>query len=385
MLDLVHPRLSIALSAIAVLLTPISSLAQTQERESLTKPVFRVENQPANSHLIAVTATAPATPSLGKSNVVPATVQPAYADRTTQVAPTTAISQEEVEQQSGSVQTTTLPAKPQDIEKLAALENQNNSDTKPAVEKSEAKKTLDLATRDAKIALENIKKNIRDYQCDFIKRERIGGRLRSTEQIKLKVRNGRPATANCKCSHFSVYMKFLGPRDCKNREVLFADGQNNGKMLVREGGTRGRFMPSVWLSPEGTFATSSSRYPITQVGLQRLTERLIESAEANPCINNECKVKYINGAKVDGRVCSYLEVIRPTKKVNEPLGPNNIYLAQVFLDQELKLPIRYAAYDWPSAPGGKPRLVEEYTYRNIELNVGLCDKDFSSKNPKYKF
>ncbi|MEM7314888.1 MAG: DUF1571 domain-containing protein, partial [Planctomycetota bacterium] len=82
---------------------------------------------------------------------------------------------------------------------------------------------------------------------------------------------------------------------------------------------------------------------------------------------------------------SYLEVIRPERKPDEPLGPNNIYLAQVFLDEQMKLPIRYAAYDWPTTPGGKPRLVEEYTYRNIELNVGLCDQDFSSKNPKYKF
>ena len=35
---------------------------------------------------------------------------------------------------------------------------------------------------------------------------------------------------------FSVYMHFLGPSQVKGRKVLYVDGQNEGKMLVRNGG-----------------------------------------------------------------------------------------------------------------------------------------------------
>ena len=31
------------------------------------------------------------------------------------------------------------------------------------------------------------------------------------------------------------------------------------------------------------------------------------------------------------------------------------------------------------------QLLEEYTYTNIKINVGLTDADFDTKNPNYKF
>ncbi len=36
-------------------------------------------------------------------------------------------------------------------------------------------------------------------------------------------------------------------------------------------------------------------------------------------------------------------------------------------------------------PGGQPQLLEEYTYLNVKLNVGLTDADFDDKNPEYNF
>jgi hypothetical protein len=60
-------------------------------------------------------------------------------------------------------------------------------------------------------------------------------------------------------------------------------------------------------------------------------------------------------------------------------------LAQVFIDDELKLPVRYCAYLWPQTAGGEPELLEEYTYQNIKVNVGLTDADFDQANPKYSF
>ena len=56
-----------------------------------------------------------------------------------------------------------------------------------------------------------------------------------------------------------------------------------------------------------------------------------------------------------------------------------------FIDKELNIPVRYAAYDWPAAPGEEPPLMEEYVYVNVKLNVGLSDEDFDPANQAYKF
>ena len=34
-------------------------------------------------------------------------------------------------------------------------------------------------------------------------------------------------------------------------------------------------------------------------------------------------------------------------------------MARVFIDDKLRIPIRYAAWDWPRRQGGKPELIEE--------------------------
>ena len=60
-------------------------------------------------------------------------------------------------------------------------------------------------------------------------------------------------------------------------------------------------------------------------------------------------------------------------------------MARIYLDDQLNLPIRYEAYDWPDQPGDKPVLLEEYTYVNLKINQGLTDADFDVHNPQYGF
>ena len=61
------------------------------------------------------------------------------------------------------------------------------------------------------------------------------------------------------------------------------------------------------------------------------------------------------------------------------------YQVRVYIDQELGLPIRFEAYDWPDRPEAAPELVEEYTYTDLKLNVGLSDIDFDVSNADYAF
>jgi hypothetical protein len=57
----------------------------------------------------------------------------------------------------------------------------------------------------------------------------------------------------------------------------------------------------------------------------------------------------------------------------------------ISIDKELNLPIRFEAYDWPARPGHEPLLMEEYTYSNLRLNVGLKERDFDPNNTQYSY
>jgi hypothetical protein len=47
--------------------------------------------------------------------------------------------------------------------------------------------------------------------------------------------------------------------------------------------------------------------------------------------------------------------------------------------------LKYASYSWPLEEGGEPLLDEEYTYTELQLNVGLDDSDFDTEHPDYRF
>jgi hypothetical protein len=141
---------------------------------------------------------------------------------------------------------------------------------------------------------------------------------------------------------------------------------------------RGKF-GTMRFDPEGDIPMRGQHYPITEIGMVNLVRRLVEVAKEDVQYG-ECEVKYYNGAKINSRSCTVIEVIHPVSRKNF-----RFHLARVFVDDELKLPVRYEAYDWPEKPGGSPELIEEYTYLDVKLNNGFTDEDFSIDNPKYHY
>ncbi len=144
---------------------------------------------------------------------------------------------------------------------------------------------------------------------------------------------------------------------------------------------KGKF-GSVWLKPDGTLAMQGNRYPITEIGLETLVVRLIEKGNRDKQNGSpeECLVEFRKNAKINDRVCTMLQVSHP-----QPRDYYDFYIARIFIDDEYNVPVRYAAYSWPSRPGGGPELIEEYTYLNLKLNPGLTDQDFDYHNPEYNF
>ena len=234
---------------------------------------------------------------------------------------------------------------------------------------------LDRALSIAEDGLANIQNNIADYSAIMVKRERVNGKLGDREYMKVKIRNER--TIGGTKVPFSVYMNFLKPRACAGREVIWVKGQNDGKLLVHEGGIIG--FKTFHLDPTGILAMKGNRYPIYEAGLENLVVKLIEKATRDRNAG-DCIVNYREGASINKRSCSVIEVIHPEAK-----APFDFHKAQVYIDDEMNIPVRYAAYDWPASAGQPPQLMEEYTYVKVKLNVGLTDMDFDTRNPRYKF
>jgi hypothetical protein len=216
----------------------------------------------------------------------------------------------------------------------------------------------------------NIDTNLKDYSAIVVKHERIDGVLGDEEKAFIKVRE----------HPFSVYMGFISPNAVKGQECMYIAGANNNEMFAHAppGTLRGKF-GTVQISPTSAIAMKDQRYPITELGVANLTKRLIEVGEHDKQYG-ECEVNFFQGAKVNGRECTVIQVTHPV-----PRRSFIFHMARIYVDDQLDLPIRYEAYDWPDQSGGKPVLLEEYTYMNLKINQGLTDSDFDVHNPEYGF
>ena len=233
---------------------------------------------------------------------------------------------------------------------------------------------LDRAIEIARNGLDGIRQNVADYTAILVKRERVDGRLCEPNYMRIKIRN--PRVINNQEIPFSIYMKFLKPRASAGREVIWVDGQNSNNLIAHETGML-RFK-NFHLDPDGFLAMKGNKYPIYDAGLENLVIKLIEKAERDKTAG-VCEVRYSEDAQINKRPCSLIEV-----KHNEKRHPYEFHIAKVYIDQQLQLPVRYVSYDWPVA-GGRPKIIEEYTYINIKTNVGLTDDDFKIANPAYNF
>jgi hypothetical protein len=223
---------------------------------------------------------------------------------------------------------------------------------------------------------EHMNREIHDYTCVLVKRERIDGELRPSEHVAVKFRGH--LNNDDSADPFSVYARVLAPKSIVGREVLYVDGENDGEMLVTRGGRRNATM-TFSIRPQGRMAAKDNKYPITEFGMENLLARIMEVAKQDMKFD-ECYVRSIPNTKVDGRLCTMFEVKHP-----HPRRHFLYHLARIFVDDELRGPVRFAAYTWPETEGGDPVLVEEYTFRNIRFNVGLNDRDFAYDHPDYKF
>lgn len=217
--------------------------------------------------------------------------------------------------------------------------------------------------RTLKATQDEIDRNVRDYCCTLVKQECVDGTLGEKQHIFMKVMN----------EPFSVYMSFLKP--FAGREVLYASGQNDGKMVVLEAGFK-RMLGKMNLDPNGTLAMSGQKHPITDVGIRNLTVKLTKMWEAETKFA-ECEVTTKSDATFAGRKATMIQVVHPL-----PRQDFRFHYSRLFLDNELKVPILFDGYLWPEQANAEPPLDEIYMYTNLKVNNGYTAREFSADNPE---
>ncbi|MEM1303577.1 MAG: DUF1571 domain-containing protein [Planctomycetota bacterium] len=219
-----------------------------------------------------------------------------------------------------------------------------------------------------------LEKDVQDYTCRIVRRERLGGKLGPYDFIDAKIRRPNPAAG----TPFSVYLRFTTRPSLAGREVLFLEGRNSGKVLVRRGGQRLAYL-TTYVDPMSPLAMQGNRHPVTEVGFDRLLGKIAKGL-VEDMTRDEVEVRFFDNAKIDGRPCTRIAIIHP-----EPRPYFTYHRTELYFDAEHKLPAAFATYQWPEEPGGAPILVEQYVYDRLELNVGLTDADFDRGNPDYRF
>lgn len=237
---------------------------------------------------------------------------------------------------------------------------------------------LDPAIRLARHGLNNIQANIDDYTTTMVKRERVNGELTDVEFIFMKIRNRKVNQNGQEIVPFSVYTKHLKPAGKKGQEAIWIEGHNDNKIIAHGSGPiRGKI--KVKIDPNSRLAMIDNRYPISSAGLENLCKMLMEKGQQERQFP-ECVVKFYKDAKINGRKCLLIEMRHPVQRPQFEWT-----LARVYVDEERQVPIRFASWGFPETPGGKPILLEEYTYTNLKMNVGLTDADFDPDNPNYAY
>jgi hypothetical protein len=214
---------------------------------------------------------------------------------------------------------------------------------------------------------------IQDYTALMTKQENISGVVQEAQVMEVKVRH----------QPLSFYLKFRYPKKMNGQEAIYVKGHNDDKVIGHGVGIERNF-GTQFLDPEGMIAMRGCKYSIKEMGVLNLIDKLLDVGQKDSKFG-ECDVKYFENIKLpdrdeSDRECTLIQVTHPVPRKNFIF-----YIARVYVDKELNIPIRYESYEWPKKEGEPPILIEAYSYQKLRINVGLTDSDFNHRNSEYNY
>jgi hypothetical protein len=238
-----------------------------------------------------------------------------------------------------------------------------------------AEHPLDPFLEVARLARDKLLRDVQDYSAVLMNEVRLAsGQLREPQYLQIKIRH--PREQDGKQIPFSIYSKFLEPKELAGQEVIWVEGQNDGKLIAHPPKFN---VKRFYLEPTGPLAMGDNRHPIYEVGLERLLTQIIEKGERDRD-GGMCEVEFESDIEVNGIRCLKLTVSHA-----KPRPPFDFHKAVIYVDIERQIPIGYEGFDWPVDEGGPPQLIERYFYSKIVLNNGFTDRDWDPNNRAYKF
>ena len=205
-------------------------------------------------------------------------------------------------------------------------------------------------------------KGIDNYQCIFLKRQRIKGKLQEWNTISFKFK--KP---------MSIYMKWL-KEPYKGQEVLYAPSRYGKRGFGRAGGWLGRITPVIKIDVDGYFVMRDNIHPLDHIGIGYFLNLFMENFERADKKDEGALIDRGDGEE-SGRPVKLIECVLPPEKEKGYY----CYRCILSIDKENKMPLRIKIYDWDN------RLSEEYVYQDLELNPGLTDNDFDRNKKEYNF
>jgi hypothetical protein len=248
----------------------------------------------------------------------------------------------------------------------------------PLTPSAKAPHPLDAVLKFARAESGYLTRHVQSWTCRLTKRERIDGELQENNFLDFELQEElRDATGITR--PMRLFLTFYAPSEVKGRKVLFIEGQNQGKMLVRKGGKRFNYA-IVRIEPNSESAQRESLVPITDMGFSRLLNRQIEVLESHARIDptgENTKVQHFTNGKINNRPC---EVIRITHEKKQ--SGLQFHEANMYIDNELHVPVRIDASDWPANADEPLPLIAEYTFTDLQLNVDFPEATFDEDRLK---
>ena len=240
--------------------------------------------------------------------------------------------------------------------------------------------TAETASNDVTYKIQILEKGLEylsktpHYTAQFVKKELVNGELLDEQEMEMKVRH----------APFSVYLKWVTGE--AGREVLYVEGQNDGRMKAHPGGWKAR-LPAVNLEPTGSLAMAESRHPITKAGLFSLTKMMVESHRQDLEKDNIARFEKLQDQVFDGRHCHAFVVEYKDKQSSE-----HYRKSVTLIDKEWSVPVYIKNFGWlngdaPADPDqhDEATLIEYYSHSNIKFRPNLIALDFDHTNEDYGF
>lgn len=214
-----------------------------------------------------------------------------------------------------------------------------------------------------KMCRERYDSTIRDYRCEFHRRESFrSSEAKEEQQIAVKYRE-KP---------YSVDMRWLKNADQATRVSYVAgrwESKGRERALIVPKGVLGMLTPvGLKLDIHGPEMRAASNRPIDQFGFKKTLDRIIENCELAKG-DARYELRFVGSGELDNRPCYVIERRLPYGDAGSRF-PDRLLV--IYIDQEGLVPTGCFSYadDAGKAPLGS------YVTTSMAFNVGLNDSDF---------